>query len=1130
MFSVPSFLPHHCGGLHRGLLVPVLAAALSFLGHLHSATGSEPAASPRLLLPAGRSDTVQTVLTPPAPPTRVRRLKLNPDLAGSAADWLRVGQTLRLDLLEHQNITVAVETVEPTVTGGLVVHGRATSDEASAVALTWESGSLTGFVSLPGLGRFRIVPVATGDVIEVQKIESRPPGFCGTGYLAKADAAAGTLAKFPVGRLAGGLPPADTLPEPTVVDVLFLYTPQAVAVEGDEEGLRRRVLDAVEGTNHRLTNSLINVRIHPVFIGLIPYVESGDMSLDLSRLASGTGGLERSAVVRNDYKADLAVLITEVENQGVGGQALDHTPPGGDPTTGFVVIQRNWLGRDHMVLAHELGHLLGCGHDREHAGEDQYPEYYRVRKPYIFGHRFEVEGVTYIDVMSYEPGIYVPYYSNPRLTLDGVPLGVPAENPRPSDCARTIHETAPYVARYRTALSRIGFAHPRFIAAEQDGTLTVRLMRTGNLNTSTRVTVLLDTTSSAKADQDYLRPTTTVVTFGTNQATADLIIPLVQDELAEGEETIRLSLGSVQGNHGIGWQGTSEAVILDADMPASFSEVEFPEGPVAVMESAGDVRIRVAYTGPAAEGPVELPYRTADATALASQDYQAVHGTVTFSAGATAQEIVIPLLPRPEAGPDRTFALIVGTRTNTVRILDEQRLGALTANPGAGLFPDGALNGMVRGDGKILVWGDFSRLAGQKRSGIALLNAEGLVDDSFQPPEILKGHRLLEGIGNGSPNAEINAARVQSDGKLVLAGTFSRVNGQPKSTLIRLHSDGTLDNDFGRELRFDGAAYDLAIQPDGRILVAGSFEYINGVRRPFIARLLADGTVDESFRPNGGPTSSWTVILLSLALQADGGILIGGYFEKVDGVSRQNLARLKPDGTLDPAFKLRTGASGPVACIRIRVDGRIVVGGIFEMVGGRTSRKLACLNADGSNDLSFRPPNPNGDLREIVSLPDGRLLISGAFTSVGGQNRRFVTLLQADGTVDPTFDPGLGPDRRLGAGTSGWNSHALSLRADGTLYLTGAFQRFNGLAGPGLVQLRLGEVAPRLRGTTLDEGGLRSIVHGFPGGAYPLDASTDLKQWEPAGEVRLEGYDHTADFTAPTLGETRFFRLQPPAP
>jgi hypothetical protein len=244
--------------------------------------------------------------------------------------------------------------------------------------------------------------------------------------------------------------------------------------------------------NFRLTNSLINVRINPVFIGSIQYVETGDMTLDLPRLANGNGGLERVPQLRNDYKADLVCLLTELENQGMGGYGWDITPPHGNQATGFVVIRRLFMGKGSMVLAHELGHLLGCDHDREHAAHAGDAAFYAARKPYIFGHRVEVEGVTYIDVMSYEPGIYVPYYGNPRLQLDGVPLGVPAEAERPSDGARTINETAPYVALYRTARSRIGFAEPRFVAAEQDGSVTVRLVRTGDLDTSTRVTVTFD--------------------------------------------------------------------------------------------------------------------------------------------------------------------------------------------------------------------------------------------------------------------------------------------------------------------------------------------------------------------------------------------------------------------------------------------------------------------------------------------------------------------------------------------------------------------------------------------------------------------------------------------------------------
>ncbi|MBX3734713.1 MAG: hypothetical protein KF791_19225 [Verrucomicrobiae bacterium] len=1123
--------PRPPGFFRRGLnaTLAVIAWASTGVFATHAESDSEPL--PALLLPVQSESSPATASGWRRTPSRSRIARLNPELPTRAADWLQPGREVRLDLLDHQDITVAVESVEPTATGGRVIHGRATSDEASSVTLVLEDHSLTGFVRLTGLGAFRVAPLGAGEVLEISQVDARSHAFCATvpKPVPAGDAVSG-IARAGVGPHAGELPPADTLPEPTVVEVMFLYTPQAVVGEGNEEGIRQRILESVDEMNYRLTNSLINVRIHPVFIGLYNTSETGDLPRDLSRLANGTAGMERVSQLRNDHKADLVVLITELENQGFAGQAWDLTPPHGNQATGFSVIRRIAMGKGSPFLAHELGHLLGCDHDREHATLPLDAPFYAARKPYIFGHRLEVEGVTYIDVMSYEPGIFVPYYGNPRLQLDGVPLGVPAGAERPSDGARTINETAPYVALYRTARSRIGFAAPRFVAAEQDGSVTVRLVRTGDLDTSTLVTVTFDATSPAKAGQDYTRPASVLVSFATNQATAELVIPLIQDDVAEGEETLRLGLTSVQGDHGIAGQGTTEVVILDASTPPAYSQIEFPDGPLAVTESVAEARVRVNFAGPLGDGELVLPYRTVDGTATAGTDYQPVSGTLTHPAGETSWEIAVPILPQPAAGPDRSFFVVVGTRTNTVRILDGQRVGALLGNPGLQLDPDGDLNARIRGDGKLLVWGSFSRLGGHERTGIAQLNADGTVDESFQPPEILLGHRRLAGLGAAlvsfNANAKIASVGVQPDGKLLLVGSFSRVNGQPRTTLVRLQPDGRVDESFGPGLRFDGAVISLVIQPDGRIVVGGTFERINGERRPFIARLLPDGSVDPSFQPNGGPTSDWTVIIQTFALQADGKILLGGFFKQVDGKPMLNLARLNPDGTFDPTFKLRTGAAGPVWRIRQQPDGKIVVGGVFDTLGGRASKKLARLNADGSNDLTFRPPNPNADVNDFVCLPDGRLLVSGSFTTIASQDRRFLTLLNADGTLDSSFDLGTGPDRFLGREV-GLDSEATALLADGTLYLSGPFQRVNGLHAPSLVRLNLGPLTPALRDLKLAATQLAATVHGLAGGVYPVEASADLEHWEQAGEVRLEGYDTRTQFTAPTGEGSRFFRLTP---
>src|SRR5882724_2393176 len=180
-------------------------------------------------------------------------------------------------------------------------------------------------------------------------------------------------------------------------------------------------------------------------------------------------------------------------------------------------------------------------------------------------------------------------------------------------------------------------------------------------------------------------------------------------------------------------------------------------------------------------------------------------------------------------------------------------------------------------DGKVIAAGRFTFANNVARNRIARFNFDGSLDTTFDP-------------GTGA-DGEITAAVLQSDGRIVVAGRFTSVNGSTHNRICRLNANGSVDQTFGL-----GNA--ILIQPDGRIMIGGTFIGYNGFARGGIARVLANGALDPSFDSGVGTGGN----VFALALQHNGQIVLGGRFVQYSGINRNFIARVFGDGSLDFGF------------------------------------------------------------------------------------------------------------------------------------------------------------------------------------------------------------------------------------
>ncbi|MDB6165819.1 MAG: hypothetical protein JWQ83_959 [Lacunisphaera sp.] len=452
-----------------------------------------------------------------------------------------------------------------------------------------------------------------------------------------------------------------------------------------------------------------------------------------------------------------------------------------------------------------------------------------------------------------------------------------------------------------------------YVVGEQEGAAVLRLVRTGDASAAVSVNYATSDipapNTSAQAGVDYVAQSGAVTWAAGDASDKFISISIISDDISEGGERFNVTLSSPSGAV---LSGNPVAVVNPTDRDVR--DFSFPP-----LDVFGWVRKALVLP----DGNLLLGGSFRDARD-SDGNFHAANGL----AKVTNEGRYLPAFSAPVSGGE-----------GVVYDLETQA------------------------DGKIIVAGSFSAVAGASHGNIARLLPDGTVDGTF----------------NASANGTIFSMVVQADGKILLGGTFTQVSGVPRVQLARLNADGSVDPDFippGFDPAQNGSVQTMAIQPDGHILVGGTFSLIVGSRiYTDLCRVLTTGSIDSTFIPDGGPGGR----VHALAVLPDGRIMVGGEFQNFGNQPRGHLARITASGALDPIFTV--GVDGPCTALLPLADGRLVIGGVFTHINGIADDSIAILMPNDSVDTYFASIGgfQGGEVSDILMLPNGRLQFCGSY-------------------------------------------------------------------------------------------------------------------------------------------------------
>jgi len=417
-------------------------------------------------------------------------------------------------------------------------------------------------------------------------------------------------------------------------------------------------------------------------------------------------------------------------------------------------------------------------------------------------------------------------------------------------------------------------------------------------------------------------------------------------------------------------------------------------------------------------------------------------------------------------------------------------------------------------DGRLVVPGVLS-VNGTPVGGVAAFSANGTFDATFQAP------------GFGVVNYPLAQAML-ADGRLAVAGQFNHAGQAAQMGLAILESDGSLapsqmpvSKEFPWAVDVPWAA--LAPGPERTFYYLLHLSDTNGKTTPVLGRAHADGRSDNNFRPGWLSTDDLNSVS-QLYSQADGKLILSAGGSAQAAVNGHFSARLLLDGSMDNSFvdpsgslqaplgtvtrdpdqSLATIAVGDLRIVRTTAAGKFLA--VVNGIDGTTS--LVRLSANGAvewqtvgvSGLGFTEDYPTvydwltgtrvqvyaqryaqRAVADALELSDGHILVCGAFATFGGVAAPGLVRLNADGSVDTSFSLASGPV---------WLANplvtpcvdALAKDVSGQVYIAGVFDSFNGTPAPGLARLKLDG--------TVDTSFTPSIRYvDYPGGTVSLQTA-----------------------------------------